>query len=112
MKKNIVLTLIILTVTFFSSFSQDRKITNADMVWLGYFNYVKINSKFAINSDFQVRTRNSQWYQYLGRTGLVYTLTNRIFVLGGFATFLYPQTNGLLKKEWRPWQEVMLTDNI
>jgi hypothetical protein len=114
MKKNSLHILIVLLLINSVLFYQEKKIVNADMVWLGYYNSVKINAKFSINSDFQARTRNSQWNQFLGRTGVVYALSDRVFVLAGFATFLYPQNNdvNLLRKEWRPWEEIMFTDNI
>jgi hypothetical protein len=114
MKKNRLYILITLIFNYSALFSQEKKTVNADMVWLGYYNSVKINTKFSINSDFQARTRNSQWYQFLGRTGVVYALSDRVFLLAGFSTFLYPQNNDvtILRKEWRPWEEIMFTDNI
>jgi hypothetical protein len=93
---------------------QDKKTVNADMVWLGYFNSVKLNSRSSINSDLQIRTRNSLLSQYVIRTGLVYGIISRVYISGGFAAFFYPQASNqnLLRNEWRPWEEIMLMDNI
>ena len=94
--------------------AQDKKTVDADMVWVGYFNTIKLNPRFAINSDLQGRTRNSLLSQYVTRAGLVFGVNSKLYLVGGFAAFFYPQpTNqNLLRNEWRPWEEIMIADNI
>ncbi|MGZ3862841.1 MAG: DUF2490 domain-containing protein [Bacteroidia bacterium] len=113
MKTKIKYLIIALLLSSFA-FGQDKKTVNADMVWIGYFNSVKLNSRFAINSDLQGRTRNSLLSQYVTRTGLVFGVNSKLYLVGGFAAFFYPQSTdqNLLKNEWRPWEEVMIADNI
>src|ERR1700758_4768450 len=110
--KNTIIYLFALIVNISIVNAQDKKNVDADMVWLGYFNSVKLNSRFSINSDLQVRTRNSLLSQYVTRTGLVYGITSKVYISGGFAAFFYPQANNqnLLRNEWRPWEEIMLMD--
>lgn len=108
--KNIAVTLV-LSIT---AFSQESKTVNADMVWLGYFNTIRLNSKFSINSDLQARTRNNLLSQYVTRSGIVYGISSKIFVTVGFAGFFYPQATNqnLIRNEWRPWEELMHSDNL
>lgn len=103
-----------LTVILLPLIGQDRKIIKADMLWLGYFNSVRVSERFSVNSDAQVRTRNSLWYNYLLRSGWVYKINNKLFGSAGLATFFYPQINdqNLLRTELRPWEELMLADFI
>lgn len=106
--------LVLLLMSRFSFYAQEKKNASAHMVWLGYFNSVKLGSRFSVNSDFQLRTRNNLYSQYIGRTGLVYGITGKVFVSAGFAAFFYPQAfnQNLVRKEWRPWEEIMFSDNV
>ncbi|MGZ3941537.1 MAG: DUF2490 domain-containing protein, partial [Bacteroidia bacterium] len=106
--------LVVALVISSTTFSQDKKTVNADMVWLGYFNSLKVNSKFSVNTDFQGRTRNNLLSQYIARTGIVYGINSKFFFSVGFAAFFYPQAvnQNLIRNEWRPWEEIMHVDNL
>jgi hypothetical protein len=84
------------------------------MIWIGYYNKIKVNEKWSVNSDFQFRTKD--WYktpsQALGRTGLVYNITERVNVTAGLAHFRFFLNDRLTRGEWRPWQEIGLLDGI
>lgn len=101
------------TFAFYALMAQDRKDTYSDQVWLGYFSSVKLYPRLSLGNDLQARSRNSLPSQYIARTGLVYSITERIFVTGGFAAFFYPQSTNqnLLRNEWRPWEELMITES-
>jgi hypothetical protein len=83
-------------------------------LWIGYFSHVKLKEKWAINSDFQYRTRNgiSQSSQLLFRSGLSYSFNNKLEVTLGGAHFRFFITDDITRGEWRPWQEVKISDQI
>lgn len=85
-----------------------------NMLWLGYYITINTNAKWSVNSDFQFRAKN--WYhdhsQALGRTGLSYKFNNKITTTLGFAHFRFFINNESTRGEWRPWQEILINDNI
>jgi hypothetical protein len=84
------------------------------MVWLGYYNTLNLRGQWSINSDFQFRTKDgfSKYSQALGRMGLTYKLHNKVSVTAGFAHFRFFINNRVSRAEWRPWQEIMLNDEL
>ncbi|MDO8998265.1 MAG: DUF2490 domain-containing protein [Bacteroidota bacterium] len=95
--------------------SQNSPIIIKDnMLWLGYYNTININPKWSVNSDFQFRAKN--WYhansQVLGRTGLSYKFNDKITATSGFAHFRFFINNESTRREWRPWQEILINDNL
>jgi len=87
-----------------------KKTEHTNMFWAGYYNTIRFNKSWSVQSDAQLRTKDwmEKWSQFLIRTGLSYSFNDRIAVTGGFAFFKNAQYAGkqlLLKNEWRPWQE-------
>jgi len=90
------------------------KIIRDNSVWVGYFSHIKLKGKWAINSDLQYRTRNgiSQSSQLLFRSGLSYSFNNKLEVTVGAAHFSFFLKDIKTRGEWRPWQEVKVSDQI
>ena len=85
-----------------------------NMLWLGYYNSIILNSKWSINSDIQFRTKNEikHYSQALVRTDVSYKPKDRITISLGLAHFRYFITDEKTRGEWRPWQELKLIDKI
>jgi len=93
--------------------AQQQKFEQLNQLWAGYYNSIKVNQKFAVNSDFQGRTTDwyKQWSQVLGRTSVAYKRNEKFTFSLGFADFLFFQTqNKVSKNEYRPWEEVAISD--
>ena len=84
------------------------------MLWLGYYNSIILNPKWSINSDIQFRTKNElkDYSQALIRSDVSYKLKDRLTISVGFAHFRYFLTKEKTRGEWRPWQELKLTDKV
>jgi hypothetical protein len=84
------------------------------MIWLGYFQQIKLKKNYAIHTDLQFRTKDwlSNYSQALIRTGFVYNLNEKINLTIGIAHFRFFITNKSTKAEWRPWQEISFNDQI
>ena len=107
---------ILLSVLFATSLAQNNSpiIVRDNMVWVGYFSMIKINDKWSLNSDAQFRTRNEvkNYSQALLRKGLSYKLNEKVDVTLGLAHFRFFITNDKTRGEWRPWQEIKISDQI
>ena len=77
-------------------------------LWAGYYNSIKVNNRFTVNSDLQLRT--TEWYrhlsQVLARTGLTYKLSSHFAATAGFADFAFFSKDRISKNEYRPWEEL------
>jgi len=89
-------------------------IVKDNMLWLGYYNSIIINSKWSVNSDLQFRTKNEvkDYSQALVRADVSYKLKDRLTISVGFAHFRYFLTKEKTRGEWRPWQELKLIDKV
>lgn len=103
----------IATIFFLIPFASKAQHTteHTNMLWTGYYNSVRFNKKWCLQSDAQIRTKDwtRQWSQLLGRSGVSYTFNDHVTVTGGFAFFKiaqYADKQLFLKNEWRPWQEI------
>ncbi len=107
---------IVLLALFKSSIAQNASpaIVRDHMLWLGYYNSVIFNPQWSINSDLQFRTKNGvkDYSQVLIRTDVSYKPKDRVTVSLGMAHFRYFITNEKTRSEWRPWQELKLTDKV
>lgn len=83
------------------------------MFWFGYYNSVRLNSKWNVNTDIQHRTKNGYEIQSqsLIRSSLAYKISEGIQLSAGLAHFRHFITNELNRGEWRPWQEISSTVN-
>jgi hypothetical protein len=110
---------LIFTFLFFqllNSFSKnvDPVIVKDNSLWLGYFSHIKLKRNWAINSDIQFRTRNElkESSQVLIRSGLTYSINNKIEFTLGAAHFRFFINNNKTRGEWRPWQEIKIADQF
>jgi hypothetical protein len=93
--------------------AQQQKYEYLNQLWGGYFNSVKVNSKFSINTDLQGRTTDwyKQWAVALIRTGVSFKATEKITLSGGFADFIsFQKDNKVSRNEYRPWVEFAVSD--
>jgi hypothetical protein len=96
-------------------FSQEapKQIKRVNQLWGGYYSNVILNEKWAVNSDVQYRTKD--WYEHpsqaLIRTGLNYKINEKFNVTVGLAHFRFYLNDVVTRGEWRPWQEVAVTDS-
>ena len=102
-----------LLLIILSSFhvSAQRQRVYSNLIWVGHFSSIRLNNRFAINSDVQFRTKEwaGKWAQQLIRSGVSYELHPSLNVSLGGAWFRHAQYNGdtlSFRNEWRPWQEV------
>lgn len=113
MKTKLVFVLVILGLIGFSQEST-KQIKNINQVWAGYYNSITVNEKWSVNSDFQFRTKD--WFdhnsQALVRTGLVRKINEKINVTFGLAHFRFYLSEVATRGEWRPWQEIALTEKF
>lgn len=91
--------------------ASQHMVRHTNMFWAGYYNTSRLNNKWSLASDAQMRTKDwtHKWSQLLIRSGAGYTFNNRVSVTAGLAFFKNAQHVGkdlFLKNEWRPWQEV------
>ncbi len=101
---------------FHNSFAQNDSpnIVKDNQLWLGYYNNIILNEKWSINSDLQFRTRNEikHYSQALIRSDVSIKTNDRITIAIGLAHFRFFITDEKTRGEWRPWQELKLTDKI
>ncbi len=113
MKKHVIyfIALIVFVVNS-SAQSVSPTIIKDNQLWLGYYNSIVLNSKWSINSDIQFSTKNEikHYSQALIRSDVSYKLKDRITISVGLAHFRYFITDEKTRGEWRPWQELKLTD--
>lgn len=86
-------------------------VQHINMFWAGYYNTTRLNNKWSLASDAQIRTKDwtNKWSQLLITSGVGYTFNNRVAMTAGLAFFKnaqYVDKDLLLKNEWRPWLEV------
>ena len=105
-----------LLILFNNSVAQNTSplVVKDNMLWLGYYNNIILNPKWSINSDLQFRTKNEvkDYSQALVRSDVSYKLKDRLTISVGFAHFRYFLTKEKTRGEWRPWQQLKLTDKV
>lgn len=90
---------------------QDKTV-HTNMIWAGYFNTLHVNEKWAVTSDFQLRTKDwtRQWSQIVLRAGGQYNLNKNATFAAGLAWFknasyVNAGKDLVFRNEWRPWEE-------
>lgn len=115
--KKLLLLFLLLLIGYNKSFSQ-KIISNNPSAWLGYFSQSKLNSKFSIISDFQIRHIQENFGIDLkeGRAGLMFMLKKNIGIINGIAFFNQQKLDNNLTKikinEFRFWQEIKLNSQV
>ena len=93
------------------SFAQ-KKITDEEQVWLGYFNQTRLSEKWGLWTDVHLRTKENfftQFSQAVYRAGLMYYLNNDAKLTAGYAYVNhFPADNhkNISQPEHRPWQQL------
>lgn len=105
----LLLNFFILTM-YIKSYSQEI-ISNNPSIWIGYFSEIKLNQKFLLLSDFQIRHIQQGIDLQEGRTGVGFKLNKKTYLINGIAYFnqqifdkdakIYNNNN-----ELRLWQEI------
>lgn len=70
------------------SFSQEQRLADHNTIgWFAYTGTIKIKPKLAIHTEYQWRRTEAvkNWQQGLLRTGLNYTLSKEVNIIGGYA---------------------------
>jgi hypothetical protein len=113
MKLKIASALLFLSLSVFSQETLPRH-RHSNAVWFGYFNSVSNGRNWNVNTDIQYRAkeRGSTPSQFLVRSGLGYKLNDKVKVTIGVAHFRFYLNPIITRGEWRPWQEVLITDEI
>jgi hypothetical protein len=113
--KNVILFLI--TVLPFSLYAQnDRYNDYNNLVWIQSFNTIKLNSKWSLHAEYQLRRDNGlkDWQQSLLRIGANYKVNDNVIVHAGYAwaeTFpygKYPIANNGTFPEHRLYEQLTL----
>jgi hypothetical protein len=114
--------LIIIVFSINSSYAQNTRVNEKNNIgWYNYFGTFKLNDKYSIHSEYQLRRDNfiSDKQQGLLRLGLNYQLNQKIQLRLGYAwieTYPYGETpiNGMRKDftEHRAFQMITITDKI
>ena len=112
--KTILIVLVLFQSILIFSQSTPRVVSNDNAVWLGYYNAIKFNAKWSLNSDIQFRTKNElkNNSQALLRTGIAFKINDKLEVTLGVAHFRYFMTDEKTRGEWRPWQELKISDQL
>jgi hypothetical protein len=101
--------LVMLVVVPFLVNGQNRTV-HTNMIWAGYFNTLHFNDRWALMSDFQIRTKDwtRQWSQVVLRSGGQYSLNRKATLSAGLSWFknaAYTNKDVIFRNEWRPWEE-------
>lgn len=111
MKTQLFFALVILGTSIFSQEST-KQIKKANQLWGGYYSNIILNEKWAVNSDLQFRTKD--WHEHnsqaLVRTGIARKFSEKLYITVGLAHFRFYITDVATRGEWRPWQELGLTE--
>jgi hypothetical protein len=108
---------IIMILTFaLNGFSQNSSPaeTHDKMLWVGYYNSIILDPKWSVNSDIQFRTKNwiHDFSQALIRSDISYKISDNVSASIGVAHFRFFLDNETTRGEWRPWQEIKLSNKL
>lgn len=92
--------------------AQTKNITIINQQWLQYYNQLKLNDNWSLLTDCGYRWENSfqESRQYLIRTGVGYSVNSGFMLAGGFTHLGFLSSGVVNKVEFRPYQELSLTN--
>lgn len=94
------------------SYCQKNK-TDGNQQWIQYYNSIRLSENWGIYSDFGLRFRNlEEVSQTLVRSGLGYQPNSQTRLVAGFAFLTFHKSGSSTKVEYRPYQEVTLTQSF
>jgi hypothetical protein len=110
MKKNLICTLLLLSLLIRSSFAQTDQtaIPQDNGSWFMYFGDNSIGGKWRLFTDIQARNliNNETQNQLLLRTGITYRFSREFSLTGGMA-YINTVTNNVMTREHRIWQQAV-----
>ncbi|MDQ6763318.1 MAG: DUF2490 domain-containing protein [Bacteroidota bacterium] len=95
------------------SLAQNKNVKKGSQQWIQYYNQSKIGNKWTWSFDggYRWNTLFSNPYQYIVRTGLGYQLSSTMKVSAGFAHLGFYTSDKLSKVEYRPYEELAITNS-
>ena len=92
-------------------------VTHGNVLWANYNNSFRVDNKWSIVNDIQIRTKDEidKWSLFALRSGLVYKINKKVSVTAGFAWFgsvNYFEEKVVVANEWRPFQELSIQREI
>lgn len=94
--------------------AQDSPLLKQNVQWLHYYNKMKLGDSWQLLTDggYRWKAGFQQPTQFIVRTGLGYSISNKIRLAAGFAHLGFYGSNKLTKQEYRPYQEVLLRNKF
>lgn len=113
MKAKVLVATLFVLATYSSTAQTSKQIIYGNQVWVGDFTKVKLNDKWAVYLDCGARRSNwfNNWSQLLVRPGISYNVNKSVSVAVGAAYFRH-FVAGLVRAEYRPWEQITFTENI
>jgi len=110
-KKHFFIVLLLVSFNINNSFAQ-KNISRKNQEWIQYYNSIKLSKKFILKTDGGYRLKNgfSDPSQYISRIGLGYKAGAHIQVTAGFAHLGVYTNLYVSKREYRPYQELLIND--
>lgn len=92
--------------------AQTKNISIGNQQWLQYYNQLKLSEKWTWLNDGGYRWKDGfqESTQYLVRTGLGYSVRSGLMLAGGFAHLGFFSSGEVYQLEFRPYQELSLTN--
>lgn len=111
------LTLVLLVLTALSLVTaptQAQKILYSEQLWLHSYHEGKVSEKWSVLLDGGFRWRDGvdDKLAYIVRAGMGYSISQKLRLGGGFATLGAYSGNSVMRREYRPYQELLLKDQL
>ena len=96
----------------FSATAQTKNTSHASQVWLAYFNQTRLNARWGLWGDFQMRTREEFTDHFstgIARAGITYLIDDNVRLTMGYGFINHYPVNAAVtvsQPEHRPWQQV------
>lgn len=110
-KTVIKITFITLAITMVAS-AQEKQITKGNQQWIHYYNESKLSTKWTLLTDGGHRWKDNlkESSLYIVRMGINYKLNSNMSSTIGFAHLGFYNSNKLNRVEFRPYQEINITN--
>ncbi len=84
-----------------------------DLIWVGYYPKLELSRQWAVDGDLQLRRKDwgQEWSQKAIRTGASYRLNENLVFSGGIG-YVQHHKNGIIQKEYRPYQQIIVLNNF
>jgi hypothetical protein len=104
---------IIIVLLGSAAFAQSKHVTKGNQQWVQYFNQAKISDRWTVLLDGGYRWKNElvNRSQFIVRAAGAYNLTPSIRIATGFAHLGTYTDIDITTREWRPHQEISITQD-